>query len=215
MMGNMPSFDKWYVILLSLVFVLFLPILYIGILVAIGILSFPLAAIPIVCYWICLVISILIGRNKGITWNKAISAIHQWSVDFVSRIGYWWAFSIGVAAIPIILNLLFTPLVKPINNWQENLQKILVHGELIAISLALMGEATGYLLANTQISRWFRRLWGFISVFICLVSVAILSAITVLDIVHINVDPKLVTLYSVCVFGATMVTGSFCKWTEK
>lgn len=138
-----------------------------------------------------------------------------------ARVGTWLVFSVACAIFPFCASWLITRAVKEPYNPEE----ILAHGELIAISLALTGEALGSLLFGVFASILHNGTGNrSVLVLVCkfalvvasgsilLASMGLLGGLTVDDA---NVDAGFVMWVSVVFFICTLAVGFFCKWLEE
>lgn len=123
------------------------------------------------------------------------------------NISTWLGFSVMVALAPILASWLVSGVVTQ----SYSLEVTLEHGELLAISIGLMGEALGYLLTNPHANDLLKRFVGIGCTLVLLGSATLLG---VLSVNQLHVDTKYVVRVSLVCFGFTLVIGCFCKWKD-
>ncbi len=138
-------------------------------------------------------------------WFKGFLGRHAKSISNVLQ---WLGFSVLIALIPILGGAIVLSAIQQI----FSLEKTLAHGELLAISIALIGEAMRYLLTNQNVSNAFKAWVGLACVLVLLGSALLLGVLSVEGLV---VDTTYIMHASFILFGATLIVGSFCKWMEK
>ena len=131
--------------------------------------------------------------------------------ESISKVGIWLCFCVGIALTPILSNAIVSGLTDQRFTWE----KALSHGDLAAISIALIGEALGYLLTNQNARNELRGYVGFVGggcVAVLLSGAILLGA---LSVEQIHIDTIYVMRASLVLFAGTLILGSFCKWTER
>ncbi len=128
--------------------------------------------------------------------------------EHIFRVGMWLSFCVGIALTPILSDLI----VSGITDQQFTWQKALAHGDLAAISIAIMGEALGYLLTNPKASSTLKGYVGIGCVIVLIGGAILLGA---LSVESIRIDTLYVMRVSLILFLGTLILGSFCKWTER
>ena len=138
--------------------------------------------------------------KKLIKWEKYKKPL--------SNVGFWLCFGVIIGLTPALSSLLVSGAVKQ----QFTLEKTFGHGELLAISIALMGEAMGYLLTNPKVNSGFKSIVGFGCTLTLLSSAFLLGVLT---IEKLTFDTTYIMHVSFFLFALTLIVGSFCKWTER
>lgn len=124
------------------------------------------------------------------------------------NVGLWLGFGVGIGLTPVLSSLLVSGAVRQ----AFSLQNTFGHGALLAISIALMGEAMGYLLTNPNVNSAIKGILGLSCTLILLSSAFLLGVLT---ISQLTFDTLYITNVSYFLFGMTLIVGSFCKWTER
>src|SRR5438094_214082 len=91
------------------------------------------------------------GRSFPNWISPFFASIWKFFKRLISTVGYWLAFSVCIGLTPLFFGWIVSQLVKQ----QFSLEKAVAHGELLAITIALIGEAFGYLLVKSQYPKWF------------------------------------------------------------
>jgi hypothetical protein len=141
-----------------------------------------------------------IRKKIKLDWEKTKKSTHN--------VGFWLGFCVIIALTPPLSSWLVLGAVRQ----PFDMQKTFGHGELLAISIAIMGEAMGYLLTNPKVSSSFKSIVG-LGCTLTLLACAFLLG--VLTISNLNFDSSYITKVSIFLFGITLIVGSFCKWTER
>ena len=150
--------------------------------------------------------------------QENVKARKKWSENFtygkpVANIIIWLVFCVAIALVPVFSVVLASALKGQALNWE----KALAHGELLAICVALTGEAMRYLMTNSNVSNLFKQVVGAGCVLLFLGSALSLGTIASESTTasKSTIQPDAVMHLSLLFFAGTLLVGCFCKWTER
>ena len=142
---------------------------------------------------------------------KAMSQSNIWQSKKSIGLIRWLCFSVFIALMPIIL-VIFSLTLHKINVTFEN---TISHGELLLVSIAILGDITGDLVLNTQISPTLKAFLVGVNLFIfgvaCYMFADILRTLAAPKSDNISIDINAIALYSFSILGWTLVAGILSK----
>ena len=122
------------------------------------------------------------------------------------RVLTWLAFCVVVALVPVGSNGLFSGL----EHQAFSIDKAL--SDLLAISIAIIGEFMGYLLLDGEVGRPVKGFVGAGGLLIVIASALLLGG---LSISKPSDDFNFAMKVAIGLFVGTLFLGAVCKWTEK
>jgi hypothetical protein len=133
----------------------------------------------------------------------------MWSSEKSIGLVRWLFFSVLIALLPILL-VVFS---LTMHNLTVNYENTISHGELLLVSIAILGDITGDLLLNKRIHLALKTfLVGLNITFFgvaCYLFADILRTLAATDSEHSNVS--VIALYSFSIFGWTLIAGILSK----
>lgn len=149
---------------------------------------------------------------KAIKANwKAMSQSKIWQSNTSIGLVRWLCFSVFIALMPIILVIFSLTLHKITVNFETTIS----HGELLLVSIAILGDITGDLVLNKQISPTLKALLVGINLFIfgvaCYLFADILRTLAAPKSDNISIDINAIALYSFSILAWTLVAGILSK----
>lgn len=151
------------------------------------------------------------GAQKDISGVENVSMNVGWYCRYkepISNVCAWMGYCVCFALMLFMGRLLISYAVKE----PFDLKSTLVHGELLGVCIAIMGEALGDLLKNPRVSNTLKSVLCFPYVLV-LLSCSFLFSILIVPELHVDADYVMYT--SLTIFMVVLIVGGLCKWIGK
>lgn len=148
-------------------------------------------------------------ENSGQAGNIGDNGVTVSKSSFVNsfyRVLIWLGFCVVIALVPVGSNGLFSGLEHQAFSTDKAVS------DLLAISIAIIGELMGYLLMDRKVSRAVKGFVGAGSLLVIIASALLLGG---LSVAKPGDDLIFAVKVAIVLFVGTLILGGVCKWTEK
>ncbi len=146
-----------------------------------------------------------------VLWKVKLNQFFSTFWVWLKRIIIWLIFTVGSALTAILVSwVVLTAANKPFD-----LGKLLSHGELIAISIALTGEGMGFWLSSRKRNyRILKNVMGYVGLMVLIGSILVLGVITDRSYANLPYSVDFVVFISFVAFATSILVGSVWKGLE-